>query len=234
MPRLLLLRHGQSLWNRERRFTGWTDIDLSPQGREEARDAGRMMKKAGITVDVAYTSLLKRAIRTLWIVLDEMDLMKIPVTKSWRLNERNYGDFEGRSVDEVEELYGPEQVRQWRRGFFHRPPPLPEKEVARVGENRRIEPAVGSVPASESLKEVQERLLPLWQNQISADLERGRSVLVVSHGNTIRALVKHLEKISDQDIEKVVIHTASPIIYELDGQLTPIERLDLGGNNDLL
>ncbi len=234
VPRLLLLRHGQSLWNRERRFTGWTDIDLSPQGIEEAREAGRLMKRAGITVDVAYTSRLMRAIRTLWIVLDEMDRMKIPVSKSWRLNERSYGDFEGRSLDEVEELYGPEEVRRMRRGFFHRPPCLPEKEVARGGENRRIEPAGGPVRASESLKEVQERLLPLWQNQITADLEKGRSVLVVSHGNTIRALVKHLEEISDQDIERVVVHTASPILYELDGQLMPIERLDLGGNNDLL
>lgn len=205
MPRLLLLRHGQSLWNRERRFTGWTDIDLSFQGIEEARDAGRIMKGAGITIDVAYTSLLKRAVRTMWIVLGEMDLTRIPVIKSWRLNERAYGDFEGRSLDEAEELYGAEQVRRWRKGFLHRFP----------------------APSSESLKDVQERLLPLWQGQIAADLKKGRGVLVVSHGNTIRALVKHIEEISDQNIEELEVHTASPILYELDGRLKLMKRIDL-------
>lgn len=229
MPRLLLLRHGQSLWNRERRFTGWTDIDLSPQGIEEARNAGRLMKRAGITVDVAYTSLLKRAIRTLWIVLDEMDLMKIPVTKSWRLNERAYGDFEGRSLDDVEAKYGAEQVRLWRKGFYHRPPALASDSCLPEERILPIDPEAGPVPSSETLKDVQERLLPLWQGWIAADLEKGRSVLVVSHGNTIRALVKQIEGISDQVIEELEVHTAVPLLYELDERLRPVERHDQGG-----
>lgn len=233
MSRLILLRHGQSLWNRERRFTGWTDIDLSPQGIEEARHAGRRIKKAGIAIDVAYTSLLKRAERTMWIVLDEMDLMKIPVTKSWRLNERAYGSFEGMNLEEAEAKYGAEQVRRWRKGFYHRPPGL--AGGSRLPEERicSIDSGEGPVPSSESLKEVQERLLPLWQGRIAADLEKGRNVLVVSHGNTIRALVKHIEEISDQDIEKMAVHTAVPLLYELDERLGPVGRLELGSNTDL-
>lgn len=233
MTRLVLLRHGQSLWNQEGRFTGWKDIDLSSRGREEAQDAGRMMKRAGITFDVAYTSLLKRAIRTLWIVLDEMDLMQIPVIKSWRLNERSYGAFEGMSLREAEERYGPAQVRQWRKGFYHHPPDPTEDEILPPGGGSlHIHLEAEDVPLYESLQEVQERLLPLWHGSIAADLQKGRSVLIVSHGNTIRSLVKHLERISDQDIEKVTVHTAVPLLYELDGRLEPRERRNLDRNND--
>ena len=227
MSRLILLRHGQSLWNRERRFTGWKDIDLSPQGIDEARHAGRMLRRAGIEVDVAYTSLLKRAERTLWIVLEEMDLMKIPVVKSWRLNERAYGSFEGWRLEEAEDKYGAEKVRQWRKGFYQRPPALEGGPCPRGEAIRPIEPAARLAPSSESLKDVQERLLPLWQGQIAACLEKGRSVLVVSHGNTLRALIKHIEEISDQGIEKLEVHTAVPILYELDERLRPVERHEL-------
>ena len=225
MSRLILLRHGQSLWNRERRFTGWTDIDLSPQGVEEARHAGRRMRRAGIKIDVAYTSLLKRAERTLWIVLDEMDLMKIPVTKSWRLNERAYGSFEGMSLEEAEAKYGAEQVRGWRKGFCHRPPALDAGSCLPEERVRTIDTGAGPGPSSESLKDVQERLLPLWQSRIAADLEKGRNVFVVTHGNTIRALVKHIEEISDRDIEELTVYTAVPLLYELDegsGRLSAI------------
>ncbi len=224
MSRLILLRHGQSLWNRERRFTGWTDIDLSLQGVEEARHAGRLMKSQGITIDVAYTSLLKRAGRTLRIVLDEMDLMSIPVIESWRLNERSYGSFEGWRLDEAEDRYGAEQVRRWRKSFHHRFPDRPEERISLQEVNHcRFNPVAEPFPSSESLKDVQERLLPLWQGRIAADLETGKSVLVVSHGNTIRALVKHIEKISDLDIEKLAVHNADPLLYELDEKLEPID-----------
>jgi 2,3-bisphosphoglycerate-dependent phosphoglycerate mutase len=233
LPRLILLRHGQSLWNRERRFTGWTDIDLSPQGVKEARHAGRLMRGAGIAIDLAYTSLLKRALRTLWIVLDEMGLVGVPVIQSWRLNERSYGSFEGLCLDEAEEIYGAEQVRVWRKSFHHRFPARPEGGIGlQEGGHRRTNPIAGPPSSSESLKEVQERLLPLWQEEIAADLEEGRSILVVSHGNTIRALVKHIEGISDLDIEDLAVHNADPLVYELDGRLWPAERIVLG-NNDM-
>jgi len=233
LSRLILLRHGQSLWNRERRFTGWTDIDLSPQGIREACRTGQLMRREGIKIDIAYTSLLKRAERTLWIVLDEMDLMKIPVIKSWRLNERAYGSLEGMSLEDAEAKYGVEQVRRWRKGFSHRPPALAGGSCLPEERIRSIDPEAGPTPSSESLKDVQERLLPLWQGQIEADLKKGRSVLVVSHGNTIRVLVKHIEGISDLGIEKLAIHTAVPLLYELDEWLRPVERRNLSSKRDL-
>jgi 2,3-bisphosphoglycerate-dependent phosphoglycerate mutase len=218
--RLVLLRHGESLWNQEGRFTGWMDIDLSEKGRKEARDAGRLMRNSEFIFDMAYTSVLKRAIRTLWIVLDEMDLMWIPTCPSWRLNERFYGDLQGRKKLEMDEIYGIEQVRHWRRGFREHPPAMPVGD-GRFPENdpryRHLE--AGQIPRSESLQDTQERLLPLWQDQIAPELKRGKNILVVSHGNTIRALVKHIENISDQDIEQVEVPTAVPLVYELDDSL---------------
>ncbi len=220
MARLVLLRHGQSLWNREGRFTGWMDIDLSEKGRAEARGAGRIMNDSGLDFDIAYTSVLRRAIRTLWIVLDEMDRMWIPTVLSWRLNERAYGDLEGRSKKEMEEKYGMEQVHRWRRGFRDRPPAMPVGDERFPGNDSRYRGLeAGQIPVSESLQDAQDRLLPFWQDQIAFDLQKGKNVLIVSHGNTIRALVKHIENISDQDIEQVEIPTAAPLLYELDGRL---------------
>ena len=231
--KLVLLRHGKSLWNQEGRFTGWMDIDLSEKGILEAEVAGRLMCNAGLVFDVAFTSVLKRAIRTLWIVLDKMDLMWIPTHTSWRLNERFYGDLQGRSKTEMEERYGREQVHRWRRGFRDRPPSMPVGDE-RFPENdpRYSGLALGQMPRSESLQDTEDRLMPLWQGQIAPELKKGKNVLVVSHGNTIRALVKHIESISDRDIERVEIPTAVPLVYELDDRLRPKGHRYLGSPED--
>jgi 2,3-bisphosphoglycerate-dependent phosphoglycerate mutase len=227
--RLVLLRHGKSLWNQEGRFTGWMDIDLSEKGILEAEVAGRLMCDAGLVFDVAYTSVLKRAIRTLWIILDEMDLMWIPTLKSWRLNERFYGDLQGRRKTEMEERYGPEQVRHWRRGFRDRPPSMPAGDERFPENDPRYSGLIsGQIPRSESLQDTEDRLMPLWLDRIAPELKKGKNVLVVSHGNTIRALVKHIESISDQDIELVEIPTAVPLVYELDDRLRPEKSRYLG------
>lgn len=228
--RLVLLRHGESLWNREGRFTGWMDIDLSEKGRLEAIDAGQLMRNSGLVFHMAYTSVLKRAIRTLWIVLGEMDLMWIPTYPSWRLNERFYGDLQGRKKLEVEEIYGIEQVHRWRRGFKDGPPALPVGDERFPGNDPRYRHLeVGQIPRSESLQDTQDRLLPLWKGQIAPELKKGKDILVVSHGNTIRALVMHIENISDRDIELVEMPTAAPLLYEMDDSLRPRARRYLGG-----
>lgn len=228
--RLVLLRHGESLWNQEGRFTGWMDIDLSEKGRLEAIDAGQLMRNSGLVFHVAYTSVLKRAIRTLWIVLDEMDLMWIPTYPSWRLNERFYGDLQGRKKLEVEEIYGIEQVHRWRRGFKDKPPAMPVGDERFPGNDPRYRHLeVGQIPISESLQDTQDRLLPLWKGQIAPELKKGRSILVVSHGNAIRALAKHIESISDRDIELVEMPTAVPLLYDMDDSLRPRARRYLGG-----
>lgn len=228
--RLVLLRHGESLWNKEGRFTGWMDIDLSEKGRLEARDAGKLIRDSGLVFDMAFTSVLKRAIRTLWIVLDEMDLMWIPTYPNWRLNERFYGDLQGRKKLEMEEIYGIEQVHRWRRDFREHPPAMPVGDERFPGNDPRYSHLeVGQIPRSESLQDTQERLLPLWQDQIAPELKKGKNVLVVSHGNTIRALVKHIENISDKDIELVEVPTAVPLVYELEDSLRPRARRYLGG-----
>jgi 2,3-bisphosphoglycerate-dependent phosphoglycerate mutase len=220
--RLVLLRHGESLWNQEGRFTGWMDIDLSEKGRLEARDAGRLMQNSDLVFDMAYTSVLKRAIRTLWIVLDEMDLMWIPTYPSWRLNERFYGDLQGRKKLEADEIYGKEQVHRWRRSFREHPPAVSVGDERFPGDDPRYSHLeVDQIPRSESLQDTQERLLPFWKGQIAPELKKGKDVLVVSHGNTIRALVKHIENISDQDIELLEIPTAAPLLYEMDDSLRP-------------
>lgn len=220
--RLVLLRHGESLWNQEGRFTGWMDIDLSEKGRREAAVAGRLMCNSGLVFDMACTSVLKRAIRTLWIVLDEMDLMWIPTISSWRLNERFYGDLQGRRKAEMEERYGIEQVHHWRRGFREHPPLMPEGDGRFPGDDPRYSDLISDqIPRSESLQDTQNRLMPFWQGQIAPELKKGKNILVVSHGNIIRALVKHIESISDLDIELVDIPTAVPLVYELDDGLRP-------------
>ena len=225
MARLVLLRHGQSLWNREGRFTGWLDIDLSEKGRAEAKEAGRLMHNSSFVFDRAYTSVLKRAIRTLWIVLDEMDLMWIPALACWRLNERFYGDLQGNSKEKMEEKYGIKQVQRWRRGFRDRPPALPDDDERNPLHDLQYKDLeISQIPKTESLEDVQNRLLPFWQGQIAYELQQGKNVLVVSHGNTIRSQVKYLEGISDQDIEKVEIPTGVPLVYELDDHLQPKTR----------
>lgn len=229
MAKLVLLRHGQSLFNQEGRFTGWLDIDLSERGKAEAGEAGWLMKSHGLTFDIAFTSVLKRAIRTLWIVLDEMDLMWIPALPCWRLNERFYGELEGKSKQETERRYGSAQVQRWRRGFCERPPAIAVDDDRYPGLYGRYRDVTDSLlPKTESLQDTQERVLPFWQALIGPELEKGKNVLVVSHGNTIRALVKHLENISDLEIEKVEIGTAQPLVYELDDQMRVVGRSYLG------
>jgi 2,3-bisphosphoglycerate-dependent phosphoglycerate mutase len=225
MARLVLLRHGQSLWNQEGRFTGWMDIDLSEKGRAEAKEAGRLMHNSSFVFDKAYTSVLKRAIRTLWIVLDEMDLMWIPNLACWRLNERFYGDLQGNSKKKIEEKYGIEQVHRWRRGFRERPPALPDDDKRNPLQDLRYRDLeTNQIPKTESLEDVQNRLLPFWQGQIASELQQGKNILVVSHGNTIRSQVMYLEGISEQDIEQTEIPTGVPLVYELDDHLRPKTR----------
>lgn len=225
MANLVLLRHGQSLFNSEGRFTGWMDADLSEGGRAEALEAGRLMRGSGLAFDIAFTSVLKRAIRTLWIVLDEMDRMWIPTVPSWRLNERSYGALEGELKSEMDEKYGFRQVHLWRRGFSERPPALFMDDRRYPGSDERYRDVEESLlPLTESLQDTLQRMMPFWWEGIRPELEKGKSVLVVSHGNTIRALVKHLEGISDQDIENFDIGTARPLLYEIDDQMRPVGR----------
>lgn len=235
MPILVLLRHGQSLWNEEGKFTGWTDIDLSKKGIEEARWAGRLLKACDLPFDVAYTSVLKRAIRTLWIVLDEMDLMWIPVIICWRLNERSYGALQGLSKKATEERYGEGQVHRWRRGFLDLPPALPEEDERFrqiLCDPRYTDLEKSQMPRTESLKDTLDRVLPCWQNKIAPDLRAGKRVFVSSHGNTLRALAKYLENMSNEDIEKFEIPTGIPLVYVLDEDLMPVDRFYLKGDDD--
>lgn len=227
-----MLRHGQSLWNEAGRFTGWTDIDLSQKGIEEARNAGRLLCSCGCTFDLAYTSVLKRAIRTLWIVQDEMDLMWIPTVCSWRLNERRYGALEGQSKKEMEERYGAKQVHSWRRGFRDRPPALEERDSRLSSDARYSRLEEGQIPKTESLEDTLNRMLPFWEGNIAPELNKGRRVFIVSHGNTLRALVKHLDAISDDRIEEVEMPTGVPLVYELNDDLVPLDRFYLRDEAD--
>ena len=216
--KLVLLRHGQSQWNLENRFTGWTDVDLSDQGIQEAYRAGKLLKAVGYSFDAAYTSVLKRAIRTLWIVLDEMDLMWIPVYRSWRLNERHYGDLQGINKQDTVERYGHEQVQKWRRGYVIRPPSLTRTD----SRHPRFDPRYAhlkeeELPGSESLRDTLRRVLPYWHEAIVPNLRDGKNVLVTAHGNSLRALVKHLDNISDDEIVGLNIPTGIPLVYELHG-----------------
>lgn len=229
MYKLVLLRHGESTWNKENRFTGWTDVDLSPRGREEALEAGRVLHAEGFTFDVAYTSVLKRAIRTLWIVLDEMDLMWIPVLRSWRLNERHYGALQGLNKAETAAQFGEEQVKIWRRSYDIRPPALtPEDERYPGRDPRYASLSPEELPLTECLKDTVARFLPLWHETIAPAVRSGRRVLIAAHGNSLRALVKYLDNVSDQDIVELNIPTGIPLLYELDAELRPLDRRYLG------
>jgi 2,3-bisphosphoglycerate-dependent phosphoglycerate mutase len=217
MRKLVLLRHGQSSWNLENRFTGWTDVDLSDKGREEAREGGRLMREGGFDFDLIYTSVLKRAIRTMWIAMDEMDALWLPVIRDWRLNERHYGALQGLNKAQTTAKHGEEQVHIWRRSYDIPPPPLDETDERWPGRDRRYA-ALSSdqLPKTESLKDTVNRFLPLWNDEIAPKLREGVRVLIVAHGNSLRALVKHLDNVSDADIAELNIPTGIPLVYELD------------------
>jgi len=228
--KLVLVRHGQSAWNQENRFTGWKDVDLTAQGIEEAGRAGELLKEAGFEFDVAYTSVLKRAIRTLWTILDRMDQMWIPVIRNWRLNERHYGALQGLNKAETAQKYGEEQVLIWRRSYDI-PPPAMEKDDERYAGNLRVyrdNLTEDEIPLTESLKETVARFVPYYQAEIEPLIKAGKQVLIVAHGNSLRALVKHLDSISEEEIIKLNIPTGIPLIYELDDNLKPIKSYYLG------
>lgn len=230
MPgKLVLVRHGQSTWNLKNLFTGWVDVDLTELGMKEAREAGRLLKQEGFTFDLVYTSVLKRAIRTMWIVLDEMDLMWLPVERTWRLNERHYGALQGLDKAETVAKHGADQVKIWRRSYDVPPPPLSSDDQG----HPRFDPRyaaldVRHLPSSESLKTTLERVIPFWMDRIAPALKAGKNVLIVAHGNSLRALVKMLDDISDADIVELNIPTGVPISYELNDDLTPKSRRFLG------
>jgi 2,3-bisphosphoglycerate-dependent phosphoglycerate mutase len=229
MYKLVLLRHGESQWNLDNRFTGWTDVDLTDNGRREAQAAGELLKREGYTFDIAYTSVLKRAIRTLWITLDAMDLMWLPVVHSWRLNERHYGALQGLNKAETAARFGEEQVLVWRRAYAIAPDPLSPSDPRWAGNDPRykhLKPE--EIPATECLKDTVARVVPFWKDSIAPALSRGRRVLVAAHGNSLRALIKYLDNVSDEEIVGVNIPTARPLVYELDADLRPLKHYYLG------
>jgi 2,3-bisphosphoglycerate-dependent phosphoglycerate mutase len=229
MTKLVLLRHGQSSWNLENRFTGWTDVDLSPAGVREAEESARLLTEGGFTFDVAYTSLLKRAIRTLWIVLDRMDLMWVPVHRDWRLNERHYGDLQGLNKAETAARHGDEQVLVWRRSYATPPPPLAPDDPRHSRFDRRYARLTPEeLPATESLADTVARFLPAWKETIAPEIRAGRRVLIVAHGNSLRALVKYLDQLTDDAVVALNIPTGIPLVYTLDDDLRPLGHHYLG------
>jgi 2,3-bisphosphoglycerate-dependent phosphoglycerate mutase len=229
MKKLVLLRHGESVWNKENRFTGWTDVGLTAQGEQEARDAGRLLREAGLGFDVAHTSVLKRAIKTLWLALEELDLMWIPVANSWRLNERHYGALQGLNKAETAAKFGEAQVQAWRRSYDVPPPPLAAGDPRNpAGDPRYRDIAPGELPRTECLKDTVARFLPYWNESIAPAVADGRRVIIAAHGNSLRALVKHLDGVSDADIVGLNIPTGIPLVYELDERLTPLAHYYLG------
>jgi len=229
MYKLVLLRHGESVWNKENRFTGWKDVDLSETGLAEARAAGETLKKEGFTFDVAYTSVLKRAIRTLWMTLDSMDLMWVPVHRSYRLNERHYGALQGLNKAETAEKHGDAQVKIWRRSYDTPPPALEASDERHAGHDPRYGSLLpDQIPLTECLKDTVERVLPYWFETIAPTIRSGKKVLIAAHGNSLRALVKYLDKMSDEDIVGLNIPTGTPLVYELDANLKPLGHRYLG------
>ena len=229
MKKLVLLRHGESTWNKENRFTGWTDVDLSDKGRQEAKEAGEVLRAEGYVFDVAYTSVLKRAIRTLWTALDTMDLMWIPVYRSWRLNERHYGALQGLNKAETAAKFGEDQVKIWRRSYDIPPPVLTPDDERYPGRDPRYKNLSPSeLPLTECLKDTVARFLPLWHETIAPAIQGGQRVLIAAHGNSLRALVKYLDNVSEKDIVELNIPTGMPLVYELDDNLKPLNRYYLG------
>ena len=234
MKTLILLRHGQSVWNEENRFTGWTDVDLTAKGREEAKRAGLLLKENGFGIDIAFSSFLKRAIRTLWIMLDEMDAMWIPVATSWRLNERHYGALQGLNKAETAAKFGEDQVLMWRRSYDTPPPALPEFDRRYWSSDPRYRGLVKEqIPLTECLKDTVDRFLPYWNETIAPTIHSGRRVIIVAHGNSLRALIKHLDQLSNQEVLTTHIPTGIPLVYELDDNLKPIRHFYLGDETEL-
>ena len=234
MHRVVLLRHGESTWNKENRFTGWTDVDLSEKGIEEAHTAGQSLKKEGYTFDIAYTSVLKRAIRTLWIVLDEMDLMWIPVIRNWRLNERHYGALQGLNKTEMAQKFGEEQVKIWRRSYSTQPPALEKTDERYPGNDPRYADLTpDELPLTECLQDTVARFVPYWEGTIAPTIKQGKKVLIAAHGNSLRALVKYLDNISEDKIVGLNIPTGIPLVYELDENLKSLKSYYLGDPDEI-
>lgn len=234
MKKVVLLRHGESTWNKENRFTGWTDVDLSEKGIKEAKKAGQTLRKEGYLFDLAFTSVLKRAIRTLWIVQDEMDLMWIPVEISWRLNERHYGALQGLNKAETAAKYGEKQVLIWRRSYAIQPPALDTNDERYPGKDPRYKGLnENEIPLTECLKDTVERFLPYWHGTIAPVVKSGKRVIIAAHGNSLRALVKHLDHISDDEIVGLNIPTGIPLVYEFDDDLNPLKSYYLGDPEEL-
>jgi 2,3-bisphosphoglycerate-dependent phosphoglycerate mutase len=229
MYKIVFMRHGESTWNLENRFTGWTDVDLTAKGAQEARTAGRVLREAGFTFDLAYTSVLKRAIRTLWLAMDEMDMMWLPVKNDWRLNERHYGALQGLDKAETAAKFGDEQVLVWRRSYDTPPPALEASdERTSFGDPRYAALPEASIPLTECLKDTVERVLPCWNDEIAPAIKAGKKILISAHGNSLRALIKMLDNISDSDIVGLNIPNGQPLVYELDADLKPIRHYYLG------
>lgn len=229
MYKLVLVRHGESIWNKENRFTGWTDVDLSEKGLQEAKEGGELLKKEGYVFDIAFTSVLKRAIRTLWIILDRMDLMWIPVVRDWRLNERHYGSLQGLNKSEMAAKFGEEQVKIWRRSYDVPPPALEENDPRNPAKDPRYKGLKKSeTPLTECLKDTVARVMPCWNDTIAPAIQSGKKVLIAAHGNSLRALVKYLDNIPDSEIVGLNIPTGIPLVYELDHNLKPIKHYYLG------
>jgi 2,3-bisphosphoglycerate-dependent phosphoglycerate mutase len=234
MFKLVLLRHGESQWNLDNRFTGWTDVDLTDNGRKEAKAAGELLQREGYGFDIAYTSVLRRAIRTLWITLDTMDLMWLPIVHSWRLNERHYGALQGLNKAETAARFGEQQVLTWRRAYAVAPDPLTPDDPRWAGRDPRYKHlAPSDIPATECLRDTVARVLPFWKDSIAPAIQRGRRVIVAAHGNSLRALIKYLDGISDDDIVGLNIPTARPLVYELDDQLRPMRHYYLGDADEI-
>ena len=234
MYKVVLLRHGESTWNKENRFTGWTDVDLSEKGKEEAKKAGQLLLKEGYTFEIAYTSVLKRAIRTLWTVLDEMDLMWIPVVRNWRLNERHYGSLQGLNKSETAQKYGDDQVKIWRRSYDIQPPALDKNDERFPGKDPRYKDLnENELPLTECLKDTVDRFVPYWENVIAPTVKSGKNVIIAAHGNSLRALVKYLDNIPENEIVELNIPTGIPLIYELKEDLKPIKSYYLGDPEEI-
>ena len=229
MHKLVLLRHGESQWNKENRFTGWHDVNLTEQGEREGKEAGRLLKAEGFEFDMAYCSVLTRAIRTLWLALTEMDQVWIPVQREWRLNERHYGSLQGLNKGETAKKYGDDQVLVWRRSYDIQPPPMTKDDDGYAGKDRRYSHLnEEDLPLSECLKDTVDRFLPLWENTIAPQIKAGKQIMIAAHGNSLRALIKYLDGVTDEDILGMNVPTGMPLVYELDEDLKPISRQYLG------
>jgi 2,3-bisphosphoglycerate-dependent phosphoglycerate mutase len=234
MYKLVLIRHGESVWNKENRFTGWTDVDLSEKGVDEAKQGGKLLKEGGYEFDLVYTSVLKRAIRTMWYVLDEMDRMFLPIKNSWRLNERHYGALQGLNKAEMAEKFGEKQVHEWRRSYDIRPPALEKSDPRYPGSDPRYRGLKEEeIPLTECLKDTVARFLPLWHEEIAPTIKKGTKVLIVAHGNSLRALVKYLDDVPEDEIVGLNIPTGIPLVYELNDDLKPIQHYYLGNPEDV-